>query len=236
MMEKLELLCLPYAGSSAIVYGSWKNQLHSDIALRMVEFSGRGRRYEEPLLDSVAGMVDDLYVQLQLEQQDRPYAFFGHSLGAILAYELVQRLIDENKRLPEHIFLSGQTAPHKKEQYRIDHELDDPSFIKEILKLGGTSSEVFENMELSKLFLPVIRNDIKAANTYQYVERNKINVQVSVLFGDNDPLSNDFSDYGEWNIHTSAKCNLLEFKGGHFFIHDHKEQVIRYVNETLAGK
>lgn len=229
-MKPIQLFCFPYAGSSAVIYGGWKHHLAPALSLRMVELPGRGKRYREPLIDAVPELVEDLYLQIQNELTESPYAFFGHSLGAILVFELAHKIAKQDKPLPEHIFFSGQNAPHQRDNYKIDHELEDSKFIGEIVKLGGTSKEVFQNAELSRLFLPVIRNDIKAANRYRYLEKAKLDVNATVLYGEDDPLG---TMYQEWSNHIGKKCALRSFEGGHFFIQENKERIIEYINETL---
>ncbi|MGC5775214.1 thioesterase II family protein [Paenibacillus pabuli] len=230
-MKTFTLYCVPYAGGSAAVYANWTKDMDQNILVKQLELPGRGRRFREPLIENVPGLVEDLYLQINNSLDGNPYAIFGHSLGSLLAYELSYLIQSRREhRLPEILFLSGQNPPHRKDSFIVDHELGDIRFLEELHKLGGMSDDLLNNPELARLFVPILRSDIKASNTYHYVERTKMNTPISILFGKEDPLCDHYS---EWRNCTDRKCEYTAFDGGHFFIHEKKEEVTSLVNRTI---
>ena len=157
----MKLFCLPYAGGSAIIYREWKPFFASNIELAPVEYAGHGKRIMHPLYKDVQAAVEDVYdMLLAAVANGRPYAIFGHSMGAMLAYEVAQKLRSNNKPLPKHIFFSGRGAPHiSAEKYKIYHKMSDGEFQAEIANLGGTPKEFFEHPELMEYLLPILNNN-----------------------------------------------------------------------------
>ncbi|WP_430412130.1 thioesterase II family protein [Kordia sp.] len=227
----INLFCFPYAGGSSYVFASWKKHLNENINLKLTELAGRGTRIGEPLYPSIDEIIDDLYHKIKGDLGER-FAFFGHSMGALIAYELAAKLIKENERVPEHLFLSGRGFPKIKEDNFV-HELPEEEFKNTLLNLEGTPKEIFQNEELSKLFLPIIRSDYKLVERYIPKENmsQSIPTEVSILNGINDAFTND--DLQKWEIITNKKFVIKQFDGGHFFINEKKEEVLNYISQTL---
>ena len=168
-MTKFRLFCLPYAGGSATVYGKWKNNLHSSIALKLIELAGRGKRFAEPFYDSFTSAVEDICSIVKNDLDGAPYAIWGHSMGSILAFELAYKLKETGCEEPIHIFFSGRYPPHiLKNKEQSLYELPDKDFLERIFRLGGTPKEMLENRELQDIFTPILRADYKILNGYRY--------------------------------------------------------------------
>ncbi len=229
------LFTLPFAGGSAANYFNWKTYLHNDIQLIPIEYSGRGRRIKESLYTDIHEMNEDIFGFIQNEILDCEYMIFSHSLGALLAFELLHKIKQNNLPLPLHIFFSGRYAPNtNKAEDKILHNLTYEEFKTEILKMGGTTSEIFEHPELTKLFLPVLRNDIKIAETYKFVDnRTPLNCDFSILTGKDEDYT--IEQLAGWKKLTSGRCDFYQFQGGHFFINEEREKVVEIINKKFRA-
>ncbi len=232
-LEKLKLFCLPFAGGSAMAYMSWRKQLDKRIDLKPIELSGRGKRFGEPLYHSIDEVIEDIYVQISDELYGTSYAVFGHSMGAILAYELIRKIIHHTKQEPIHVFLSGRYPPYIEAEEKNVYLLPDKEFIDSIIELGGTNKEVVNNKELLDLFLPILRSDYKLVETYKHSGSIlSLNCDITVLNGkyDNCIIGKDIN---RWREYTNKTCSFYEFEDGHFFINKFKEDVIGIINSEL---
>ncbi|WP_068774973.1 thioesterase II family protein [Paenibacillus sp. FJAT-26967] len=231
---KMKLFCLPYAGGSATIYTRWKRHLHGDIELHPVELSGRGKRLLEPHYGSMDELVEDLYGYLDQELDETDFAFFGHSMGALIAYELAHAVKKKRGREPLHLFVSGTYPPHARRSLPL-HLLSDARLQQEIRQLGGTDDELFEREELLRLFLPGLRRDLELVETHCFKSRAElIHCDISVLNGKEDKATEGFNLL-EWASYGSRGCQLYEFEGGHFFINEHTEQVVSLIHDVLRS-
>ncbi len=232
-MSKTKLFCFPYAGGSALVYNKWKKFLHSNIELFPVELAGRGKRYNDFLYNTIDDAVEDIFNKLKLYITNQPYAFYGHSLGALLSYELVRKIKLMRMPEPTHVFFSGRGAPHvKDEKDKKYHLLDDEEFIEEVKELGGTPPGFFENQELTDLLLPMLKNDFRIADiSFCDREIEVFDFDISVFIGKDEDITPEQID--GWKQHTSGLCSIYHFNGGHFFLHDETKKIVKLINNAL---
>jgi len=233
-MNKVKLFCFPYAGGSAVIFNKWKPYIDSRIELVPVELTGRGIRMSEPLYKDVPEAIDDVFKIIKKDIRHTPYALFGHSMGGMIAYELAQKIRDNRLPEPLHIFFSGRNAPHiKKVEEKKFHLMNDEEFKREIIKLGGTPAELFEHAELMTFFLPLLKSDFKMAETDLHLTSGvkPLSTDISILLGKDDDLITEECD--GWRQHTSKHCNIHYFNGGHFFLHNEIEQLLKLINRTL---
>lgn len=226
----INLFCLPYAGSSASFYYGWKKHLNnSSVNIRPVELSGRGRRFNEPLYDSIPHAVDDVLRSIENEITTTPYMLFGHSMGSLLSYELYYRLIERKGPLPLHIFFSGKRPPNFKG--KILSNLPEDQFLEEIRDFGGTPSDFFKNEELLSIFLPILKSDMHNVDIYQYKERaEKLDCTIDVFYGRSDHLT-PYEDMMTWSAFANKEVTFHAFEGNHFFIHENVTAITEMVNE-----
>jgi medium-chain acyl-[acyl-carrier-protein] hydrolase len=234
-MKKIKLFCFPYAGGSSVIFNKWKQYLDNNIELIPIELAGRGKRIHEALYKDVSDAIEDVYRLVSNEINCSRYALFGHSMGGMISYQLSQKLKENNYPSPEHIFFSGRNAPHIK---RLDekkyHLLGDEEFKKGIIDLGGTPPELFEHPELMELFLPLLKNDFKLAETdIHNGEIHPFDCNITVLLGKDEDLTTDQCD--GWKKHTKKLCTIHYFEGGHFFLHDETKQIVRLINNALLS-
>lgn len=235
-MDKIKLCCFVYAGGSVAIFRDWKDYLDPRIELLPIEIAGRGKRMNEGLYKDMTAAIDDVSAIVKREIKGGPYALFGHSLGSRIVYHLAQRLAaDASVPLPQHLFFSGAGAPHiiraDKKQYAL---MDDTEFKQAVFHLGGTPREFFEHPELMDLFLPILKNDFRIAETaVTPAQIQPLDTDISVMLGREDDLSPE--QVAGWEKHTRKTHNSYFFDGGHFFLHAAKPEMISVINTTLLG-
>jgi surfactin synthase thioesterase subunit len=231
-MSKIKLFCIPYAGGTSLIYSQWKRYLSAKIELCPIELAGRGSRIDEKLYETFDEAVDDVYNIIMNKIDDGYFAFFGHSMGSWIAYELSYKLKKLNRQYPLHIFFSGRRAPHISERGTMIHLLPQEEFKHEVMKMGGTSREILNN-GLFDYFSDIMRADFKIVSEYAYRDKEElISCDISIFSGkkDRDIKINDLIG---WKKHAGMGCSICKFGGGHFFILDQKEDVISTINSTL---
>ncbi len=236
-MKRIKLFCIPYAGGSATVYNSWQDHLNRRIQLYPVEMAGRGKRMAEALYNTIDEAADDVIRAIKYEIIDgTPYAFYGHSLGAAIAYVAAQKIVTERYPNPEHIFFSGRGAPHIRRDDRTPYYLlPDDEFREKVLDLGGTPKEFFDHPELMEILLPVLKADFRISGIYRHPETiTPLPIDISVLTGKEEDLIP--GQVEGWEDHTTRKCILYHFDGGHFFLHnpEQKMKIMEIINSTLV--
>lgn len=225
------LFCLPYAGGSETIYYKWKDYLEPNIELCPIELKGRGRRFKEEDYKTFSEVVEDIFYTIKNKIVDNDYAIYGHSMGSLLAYELYYRIYEEKLRIPKHMFFSGNKAPNLIKKDNLD-TLPDNEFTKEIIKMGGMNEKIIQNDEMMKIFIPILRNDFRIINNYNYVERkNKIRCSISVLNGEDDSFT--LEEILEWKKHCDRNTEIYNFNGNHFFINDNVESITKIINNAL---
>lgn len=232
---RFNLFCIPYAGGSAAIYNSWNKILDPAIKLCPIELAGRGKRTNEPFSVSIDEAVDDIIDNIKAKLYDLPYAFFGHSLGAMLSYELANKIKLMNMPEPKHVFFSGRGAPHIEDKIPKNfHLMDDDEFKIEVLKLGGTHPDVFENKDLFDFIMPMLKNDFRLASLSS-CDRvfDRFDFDITVLIGKSEELHPE--QIAGWKMHTNSLCRIQYFNGGHFFINNESKQITKLINSTLLG-
>ncbi|EST37921.1 hypothetical protein N566_10395 [Streptomycetaceae bacterium MP113-05] len=226
----VQLICLPHAGGSAPFYRPVAQALNPSVEVLAVQYPGRQDRRREPMLDSIGALADGVAAAVR-DAVDRPFALFGHSMGATLAFEVALRLEGTGNR-PLRVFASGRRAPstHRDEQV---HKRDDDGIIAELRTLSGTDQRVFGDEELLRMVLPAIRNDYRAAETYTCPPDVRVEAPITVLSGEDDPKASR-EEVEAWRTHTSGEFDLQMYPGGHFFLVEHAAEVLRVIGERLG--
>lgn len=232
-MSAVNLLCLPYSGASAMVYSRWRRKLPAWLNVRPVELPGRGARMGEALQTDLQALARQLASEQRLAAS-APYAVLGHSLGALLAFELVHELQALGCTPPLALFACGTAAPSRREDYDGDKwqaPRSDAQLIDELRTLQGTPEEVLANRELMSLTLPILRADFLLCGRYAYRQRPPLRCPIHVLGGSSDRASQE--QLLAWGGETLGDFSLEMFPGGHFFIHQHEDRVLGQLVSAL---
>ena len=233
-MTKLKLFFFPYAGGSARIYKAWQKYFPPEIEIVPIEAPGRGRRFGEKPCEAIEDTVTDAFNQIRDQINDGHYAFFGHSMGAVISHELTYRIIEAGLPAPLHLVFSGRGAPQipdAKDEERI-HLLPDEEFKQKLIDYGGTPEEVMTNEELMKIFLPILRADFKACDTYVRKDCDyKFDFGITVLYGLEENLTDE--QVRGWQEFTNLPIKIHGFPGGHFFLHQQTINVVRVVCQAL---
>ncbi|WP_068501331.1 thioesterase II family protein [Paenibacillus kribbensis] len=233
-MAPITLFFIPYAGGSASVSFKWKKLLLPQIKLVPLELAGRGMRSGEPLKDSIEEISDDLLHKIGQEiAPGDPYAIYGHSMGTMIAFELCYKLVAGGYGEPAHLFVSGGRAPHVPRNFPWSHDLPADQFRTHLQRYGQLSEAIFDNQELYDYFMPVLRADFKAVETYKYTAKSMpLHCPITALAGLADNTMT-LQDVEAWVQHTDQEFRMFTFDGGHFFIHDEMERITHIINENL---
>lgn len=216
-----------------MIYSSWKQYLRPEIEFHPIELAGRGRRITDPLYRTVAEMVEDALLIITEKLWGLPYALFGHSMGAMIVYELAQRIKKEKLPYPGHIFFSGRNAPQiPGKNKKLWSQMPDEEFQEEVLLLGGTSPEFFSYPELMSVFFPLLRNDFRLAEMDPSSEPSSLDCDITVFLGKEEELTAEQCD--GWKKHASQSCTICHLPGGHFFIHDQTKKIVTIINTALS--
>lgn len=224
------LVCFPHAGGSASFYLPVSAALESDCDVVALQYPGRQDRRHEPNVEDIGALADRIAPVLE-PLFDRPVVFFGHSMGAILAFEVTRRLADRG-HTPAKLFASGRRAPSTRRTENV-HQRDDNGIVAEMKAMSGTDAQVLGDEELLRMVLPAIRSDYRAIETYAPVDAT-VDCPITALVGDADPKTT-VPEAEAWNAHTTATFELRVFNGGHFFLSPRAAEVIAVVREALRG-
>ncbi|MEV1084878.1 alpha/beta fold hydrolase [Streptomyces sp. NPDC050211] len=233
------LVCFPHAGGSATAYVQLARTLPADFDVVSVQYPGRQDRYGEAPFTALAPLVEAVAEELAQElaaEAARPYALFGHSMGALVAFETARLLARSELPAPRRLFLSGRGAPGTRisAQDRLYGDYDDADVLAEVRRLGGTDQAMLDNPEILEIVLPALRADYRALGTYRWSGGEPLATAMTVLVGDSDPMVT-VQEAGTWREHTSGDFALKVFPGGHFYLADHVGQVAAAVTEDLLA-
>ena len=229
---KARLFCFPYAGGGAAAYRLWPAGLPAELEVVAIQLPGRANRLHEPALSSVSNIVDALLPVL-LPQLDLPYAFFGHSMGALLAAEVGRALESSGVPGPRHLLVSGRRPPHMKQTESFLHTLPDAEFVTAInQRYGGIPAEIAAHADLLALLLPSLRADIQALETHNPPLRAPAAYLISVFGGSHDRLT-PRAHLDAWQSETSAPIRVRVFPGDHFYLAPRMTELLADVSATL---
>jgi|AGTN01.1.fsa_nt_gi Predicted thioesterase involved in non-ribosomal peptide biosynthesis len=230
---KLTLFGFPFAGGGADCFRDWMDAFGDAVQLCPVEYPGRSRRFAEPALDSMEDLAEAVLAAFA-PYLDSPFAFFGHSMGGLLSYELARRLHSRGGPMPEALVVSGWQAAHIPVKTPLKHLFSDREFAHCLRELEGTPEEVLDCPELLELMLPVIRNDFRLVETWTHPGAGPLSSPILALGGDRDPevLLHELE---AWRRHSESGVTVETYAGGHFFLFQHRDGICARIAEYLEG-
>jgi amino acid adenylation domain-containing protein len=230
---RLRLFCFPYAGSGASIFRIWSDSLPADVELCPVELPGRGTRPMETPFTQLAPLVEALARAL-LPVLDKPFAFFGHSFGALVGFELARQLRRESGVQPVRLFVSADRAPQFFHRDRPMHALPEREFLIELRRLNGIPGEVLEEAELMQIMIPILRADLAVYETYEYSTELPLDCAITTYGGLQDHRVSQ-GHLEAWRDQTNASFSLRMFPGDHFFWHTTQPFFLRALSQDLRG-
>jgi surfactin synthase thioesterase subunit len=226
------LVCFPHAGGSASFYLPLSTALRDRFDVLAVQYPGRQDRRAEETIDSIPVLADRVYAALRPWLADGPVAFFGHSMGAVVAYEVARRMEREAGISPTALIVSGRRAPARLRTETV-HRRDDDGVVAELRRLSGTDGSLLADDDIVRMILPAVRGDYRAIETYAYEPGPPLTCPVTAFIGDDDSQVT-VDEALAWADHTSGLFELIMFRGGHFYLTARREETIARIVEVLT--
>jgi surfactin synthase thioesterase subunit len=229
---RLRLFCFPYAGGGASIFRSWGSYLPDAVELCPVQLPGRETRIAESPYCDIEPLVDALCENLG-PFLDLPYALFGYSMGALIAFELARTLSARLFRGPCHVFVGARSGPQLADPDPPTSGLSDDEFMREVAAMGGMPPVLLENREWLEFVLPTLRTDFALCENYKYSHKEALRCPLTVYGGIEDAKTR-YEGLQLWKRETSAECVVRQFQGGHFFINSCQDPLLRAISEALS--
>lgn len=228
----MRLFCLPYAGGGASIYRLWPSELPADIDVCAIQLPGRESRLRDPAFTALSPLVHSL-AQALLPALDLPFALTGHSMGALIAFELARLLRREHGLSPLHLFVSARRAPQLPSPDPPIHQLPQPAFVDSLLRrYNGIPQAILREPELMELFLPTLRADFAVIETYRYTADEPLDCPITAFGGLQDELVTR-SELEGWQEQTRGAFDLYMLPGTHFFLQEQRPSMLRIMVEHL---
>ncbi len=232
--RRIRLFCLPYAGAGASIYRTWQRGVSTGIEIVPVQLPGRENRLSEPPFKVMAPLVESL-VQTLRPYLDEPFALFGHSIGALISFELARQLRREFGRNPQCLFVSGHGAPQVRDS-RLNPSIPDlpeADLLAQLRRLNGTPEAVFEDAEFLQLVLPALRADFSIGARYEYLSDERLICPISAFGGLEDPVVLQ-KDLLEWHKQTHGRFVCRMLPGNHFFLRNAERLILQCISQDLT--
>ncbi|MFJ4622044.1 thioesterase II family protein [Streptomyces sp. NPDC088812] len=221
---RARLVCLPHGGGTAAFFRPWVEVLPADVELVAVQYPGRHDRLTEGCVTSMDAMADAVTAAIE-PVLDRPFALFGHSMGATIGYEVVLRL-EAQQVPPVRLFASGQRAPRARRAAEPQlHLVDDAAMLAGVGAFGGMYETLLADPDLAEFILPSLRGDLRLMETYAPAPGRQVSVPVTACTGDADP-GVSVEEAAAWERMTTGEFELRTYTGGHFFLMEHRENLV----------
>lgn len=229
------LFCFHHAGGAASFFKKWAKVLPSQIELVAIQLPGREARYNESLLYNMDEVINDLFEEIK-GNLDKPYFLFGHSMGAIIAFEIVRKIRSAHLTLPFHLIVSACRAPQIPNQRRPLSKLPDCEFLSKLKQYNGIPNEMNSHIdELLEVFLPIIRADFTISETYQYLIEPPLPMSITALCGSEDPAVSNL-DVVKWQQQTCKNFKSFTLPGDHFFIKTSEIKIVSIIKQMIEDE
>jgi surfactin synthase thioesterase subunit len=234
--QETKIIALPFAGASKYSYRVLQNVVSDNFEWIIYELPGRGERIKEDFLIEIDNIIDDIFEKMHSIFETDQYIIYGHSLGTILGYELVKRIIASNLPQPLFLFFTGRGSPSIYERENLA-DLDEVLFWEKVSEIGGLPKEILESEELKCFFGPVLRADFKAVENYVYKRLlEPLKIPIYACIGNEELIGDDKVKWDhilKWQNETMLPIDVEFFSGDHFFILKHPELIIKKMDNAL---
>lgn len=230
---QFRLICFPYAGGGASIYGGWSKFLPDSFQICALQLPGREDRISEKPIDAMDDLIQAFHLSIS-SLLKQPFAFFGHSMGALIAYEYSLYLDDKHGIAPNHLFVSARRPPQIPNTRSPIHRQGKEEFLRSVKRLGGTPDELLNHEEMLALMIPLLRSDFALSENYQPNPVRHLRCPITVFGGDTDSEA-PVGDLERWKEISIGSFRKQIYSGGHFFIHSMYEEMIRQIVTDLAN-
>ena len=228
---RLRLFCFPFSGGAASFYNTWMNGLPREVELCPVQPPGRGSRFREPPFTDISPLVCSLS-RIIRAYSEIPFAFFGHSVGALIGFELARELRRRDGLRPARLFVSGRRAPHISHRGPHKHKMPRSELIQTLRQYNGAPELVLKEPELMEIFLPILRADFSVGETYTYGDDRSLDCPITAFGGSHDKEASH-DDLMAWGEHTNSEFRIKVFSGEHFYLKRAQEHLLREITIDL---
>lgn len=228
---RLRLFCFPYAGGGATAFSTWHRGLPPEVEVVAVQPPGREARLAETPYSDLMQLVEAMHRELR-PHFDKPFAFYGHSNGGLMVFELARALRREGGPMPLQLFAGGRPAPQLELEDPPIHALPHDEFIAELRRFAGTPEEILENEEIMELIMPLLRADFAMGETYRYVPEPPLDLPISAYGGVRDEDVSE-AQVEAWREQTTGEFRMRMFPGDHFFIQGDRDLVLAELSREL---
>lgn len=229
----MRIFCFPHSGGGASTYFSWSNLLSLTVELISIQLPGRENRFYDHLTNDLEFIIDNLSQEFTY-YKEKPFVVFGHSLGALIAYEFVKSVYQSYGIYPQYMIVSGAKAPHLPFRIKKLSQLEDEELLQELKNYGEINDALLQNEQILKMFLPIFRSDFSIGENYNYKETVVFPFDILALAGSDDPTVNKKEILG-WSGYTSGNFEFRIFPGGHFFLKSHTEEILSFISQKIGA-
>lgn len=230
----IRLICLPYAGGGTGFLRVWSEDINDNIELVSVALPGRGSRISERPYDSWEPLLRDTFAVLS-PYLSEPHAFYGHSFGGRVAYELAHMAVVEQPGLTRHLFISGCRCPGSPQARPYLHQLPEDKFLAALRGTYGVPRELVDNKTVMERMLPALRDDIKLAELWHDWNAERLRVPITAIYGRDDLIDN-WASMRHWRDYSEVGCELIGIPGGHFLGETNSRLLLQIINKRLASE
>lgn len=236
---KPKIIAIPFAGGNKYSFNKIEKEMSPGFEWITLELPGRGDRFTEPLLDNLPDMVDDLFVKIRQHIIKGEYLLLGHSMGCLLGYELMKKLRENNLKLPLCTFFLGRGAPEHNRFKNKKSDLPQELFWDEIKKMGGMPNDFFDQKDLLEIFYPILKNDFRAIENYNYFKMDKpFSIPMNIIMGNEEigeqAEKTSIKEMKDWGNETDADCTFEILEGNHFFIHEKSKIIAQKMMQSIS--
>lgn len=228
----MRLLCFPYAGGSKHAFATWPGSLPPWLDVRALQLPGRGARFHDAFIRRFSVLIDAL-MPCVAPLLDRPVALFGHSMGAVIAFEVARRM-ERRAAIPVHLYVSGCRAPQSPDFDLPPIGASDDELVADLRQLNGTPQEMLNAPERMQPFLPPLRADYELLHSYVFTAGPPLSCPVTVLLGADDERERADGGLDGWREHCAGPWATVTFPGDHFYLRSSAPSLLAHLNGSLS--